>query len=638
MERNKRQGMTRREFLGSSAAVWGVLQASRAEAAAGFPGSNGRPLQAGEEATRAKARHTFDWKDEQFLLDGKPFQIISGSMHYPRVPRACWRDRMRKLRAMGLNTLCTYCFWDLHEPERGRFDFTGNLDVASYIRMAQEEGLWVLLRPGPYICSEWDFGGLPAWLLRAPNVKVRTTDPKFLKPAGEYLGRLGREVAGLQITQGGPIIMVQVENEYGSFGNDHAYMRTIRRLLRDAGLQVTLYTSDGSAAHELEGGTLPGVLSSINFGAGDALREFANFAKFRQGVPRMCGEYWVGWFDHWGEQHHEVPFDVGVKGLDWMLAQGISVNLYMAHGGTSFGFMSGANFDKAYQPDISSYDYDSPLDEAGRPTEKFFAFRETIKKYLPAGSQLPRLPTPVAELAIPRFGLGESAALADLLGKPVRAERPQTMEQLGQSFGFVLYRKNIARAGKGKLEINEARDYAVILQGGKRLGTLDRRLGQKSLQVELAAGQPLEILVENLGRTNFGPRMVDDRKGIVGFASWNGQELTGWEQYTLPMDNLERLKFSSGAKDAPAFYRGTLNLASVGDTFLDMRGWGKGYVWVNGHNLGRYWKIGPQQTLYVPAVWLQAGANTVIVLDLGPGGERSIEGLKDSVWETPGNN
>ena len=590
------------------------------------------------QARGTQSPHTFGWKGEQFLLDGKPFQIISGSMHYPRVPRAYWRDRMRKLRAKGLNTLCTYCFWNLHEPERGKFDFTGNLDVAAYIKTAQEEGLWVLLRPGPYICSEWDFGGLPAWLLRTPNIKVRTTDPKFLKPAGEYLQRLGREVAGLQITQGGPIVMVQVENEYGSFGSDHAYMSAIRRLIRDAGLQVTLYTSDGSEPRMLEGGTLPGVLSVINFGAGDAAREFANFAKFRQGVPRMCGEYWVGWFDHWGEQHHEVPFDVGVKGLDWMLGQGISVNLYMAHGGTSFGFMSGANFDKAYQPDISSYDYDSPLDEAGRPTEKFFAFRETIKKYLPKGTQLPRVPAPLAEIAIPRFGLGESAGLTDLLGKAGTAERPRTMEQLGQSYGFVLYRKAIERAASGKLEIAEARDYAVVWQGGKRLGTLDRRLGQKTLPVELAAGQPLEILVENMGRTNFGPRMVDDRKGIVGSVKLNGQVLTGWEHYTLPMENLERLKFSSAAKGAPAFYRGEFKLASVGDTFLDMRGWGKGYVWVNGHNLGRYWRIGPQQTLYVPAVWLRPGANTVIVLDLESGGGRSIEGLKDSVWETPGKN
>ena len=249
---------------------------------------------------------------------------------------------------------------------------------------------------------------------------------------------------------------------------------------------------------------------------------------------------------------------------------------------------------------------------------------------------MPRLAPPLAEMAIPRFGLRESAGLADLLDKPVRAERPQSMEQLGQRYGFVLYRKNIERATRGALEINEARDFAVVWQGPKRLGTLDRRLGQKTLHVDLAGGQPLEILVENMGRINFGPRMVDDRKGIVGTVTLNGEELTGWDQYALPMDNLERLRFSSAARNAPAFHRGTFKLASLGDSFLDMRGWGKGYVWVNGHDLGRYWKVGPQQTLFVPAVWLQKRENTVIVLDLDPGGERSIEGLKDSVWETPG--
>jgi beta-galactosidase len=318
-----------------------------------------------------------------------------------------------------------------------------------------------------------------------------------------------------------------------------------------------------------------------------------------------------------------------------MLGQGISVNLNMAHGGTSFGFMSGANFDKVYQPDISSYDYDSPLDEAGRPTEKFFAFRETIKKYLPAGTEVPRLPAMLPVIAIPRFGLKESAGLDDLLGKAVRSERPQTMEALGQSYGFILYRKGIERAESGKLEITNLRDYALISQDGKRLAALDRRLGRRSLQVELAAGQSLDLLVENMGRINFGPRMVDDRKGILGAVSLNRNELRGWEHYTLPMDNLERLKFTSGPRPAPAFYRGTFQLASTGDTFLDMRGWGKGYAWVNGRNLGRYWKIGPQQTLFVPAAWLKVGENTVMALDLEPGGTRSIEGLKDAIWETP---
>jgi len=623
--------LNRRKFLrgsGVALALWNLLCRVTNEE----EGASGPALL--PSGTAQAASHTFGYAGERFLLDGEPFLIISGEMHYPRVPRPYWRNRMRKMRALGLNTLCTYVFWNLHEPEPGLFDFTGNLDVAAYIRAAQEEGLWVILRPGPYICAEWDFGGLPPWLLRASDLKVRTADSRFLDAAAGYLKRVGEQLTPLQITRGGPIIMAQVENEYGSFGHDHDYMNAIRRIIRDAGFEVTLYTSDGADEKELQGGTLPDQPAAINFGQGEQSREFARLAKLRQGVPRMCGEYWDGWFDHWGEKHHVTSPEEAAQGVDWMLSRGISLNLYMVHGGTSWGFMSGANFDRSYQPDISSYDYDAPLDEAGRPTKKFFLIRQAIERYLPAGKKLPELPAASPVIEISPFQLTEAAGLADLLGKPVTSQRPQTMESLGQSYGFILYRTRIARAVKGLLEIEECRDYAVVLQGARRLGALDRRLKQQSLEVELEAGVPLDILLENMGRTNYGPHLWDDRKGIVGQIRLAGAVLTGWENYTLPMTNLSALRFSNSHMSRPAFLRGQFELSSLGDTFLDMRGWGKGYVWVNGHNLGRYWRIGPQQCLFLPAPWLNEGINQVIVLDIEPSDQRTLRGVKGPIWST----
>ena len=574
--------------------------------------------------------HTFSWRGEQFLLDGTPFLIRSGEMHYPRVPRPYWRDRMRKMRAMGLNTLCTYVFWNLHEPQQGKFDFSDNLDIAEYIRTAQSEGLYVLLRPGPYICTEWDFGGLPWWLL-ATDMKVRSADPRFLRAAALYIAQVGKQLAGLQIHRGGPILMVQVENEYGSYGSDHEYMGAIRHMIQDAGFDCQLSTSDGSGKSNLTGGTLDGVLSVINFGDGsNPEREFANFAAFRQNVPKMCGEFWYGWFDHWGEKHHVTSAAKGAAGVHWMLSNGISCNLYMAHGGSTFGYMAGANGDKVYEPDISGYDYDAPIDEAGRPNAKFNAMRDVLRKHLAPGEQLPELPPALPMISIPRFELSESAPLLSRLPKPSHAGPPMSMEQLGQDYGFVLYRHHPARAAKGSLEIGEVRDFAVV-----RGATLDRRLHQNKLDVDLAPGQPLDILVEGMGRINFGAQLVSDRKGIAGKVTLNGEELKDWEHFSLPLTDPEKWTFARNPDTGPSLYRGTFRLAALGDTFLDMRGWGKGLVWINGHNLGRYWRVGPQQSLFVPAPWLKTGANEAIVLDLLDGKTRSLEARTDAIYETP---
>jgi beta-galactosidase len=586
-------------------------------------------------AARAEVVHTFGWRGEHFLLDGKPFQIIAGDMHYPRVPRPYWRDRMRKMKAMGLNTLTTYVFWNLHEPKPGQFDFTGNLDIAAYVRIAQEEGLWVIVRPGPYVCTEWEFGGFPSWLLATPDLKVRSADPRFLKAASNYMTQVGRQLAPLQITRGGPVIMVQVENEYGSFGDDKVYLDAVRRMIVKGGFDVTLFTSDGDDK-KLTAGTLPDVLAVINFGAKSSPEQkFAVFDKFRQDVPRMCGEFWVGWFDSWGDKHETVPARNAAEGLDWMLSRGISVSIYMFHGGSTFGFMNGANQYQSYKPIISGYDYDSPLDEAGRPTQKFFALRDVIRKHLPAGTVLPELPAPLPLIEVPRFELKESASLFSALGRPVKSERPQPMESLGQNYGFILYRKRLGRAGSGKLEVIEARDYALVYQGDRRLGALDRRLKQNALEVELNGSESLDILVENMGRVNFGPNMLTDRKGITEKVTLAGEDLTGWEIYPLPFDDLSGLKFTSASKSGPAFHRGDFQLTSVGDTYIDMRGWGKGIVWVNGHNLGRYWRIGPQQSLFVPSGWLKKGRNEIVVLDLEEGRGRSVQGIKELIFETP---
>jgi beta-galactosidase len=573
---------------------------------------------------------TFAAGSDAFLLDGQPFLIRSGEMHYPRVPREYWRDRMRKMRSMGLNTLCTYVFWNLHEPQQGKFDFTGNLDVAEYIRTAQAEGLYVLVRPGPYICSEWDFGGLPWWLL-ATDMKVRSADLAFLRVAALYMNEVGKQLSPLQLQHGGPILMVQVENEYGSFGADHDYMGAVRHMIRDAGFDCQLYTSDGSDKSQLAGGTLDGVPSVINFGDGsNPEKEFAALASFRQNGPKMNGEFWYGWFDHWGEKHHVTPAALGAANVDWMLSRRISVNLYMAHGGSTFGYMAGANGGEKYEPDISAYDYDAPIDESGRPNAKFTAMRNVLRKYLAPGEQLPELPAPLPMIAIPKFDLDESAPLLARLPDATHIGPPISMEQLGQDYGFVLYRHHPTKAAKGTLQIGEVRDFAVV-----RGAYLDRRLKQNTLDVELTPGQPLDILVEAMGRINFGPLMVNDRKGIIGKVTLNGEELKEWEHYSLPLADPGRWSFASKPASGPTLYRGTFRLDSVGDTFLDLHSWGKGLVWINGHNLGRYWRVGPQQSLFVPAPWLKQGSNEAIVLDLLESKTRTLESHTDPIYDTP---
>ncbi len=578
--------------------------------------------------------HSVRIEGNQFELDGKPLQIISGEMHYARIPRPYWRDRLQKARAMGLNAVTTYVFWNLHEPKPGAYDFSGQLDVAEFVREAQQEGLYVLLRPGPYVCSEWDLGGLPAWLLSDPKMELRSNQEDFLRPVAKWLRRLGQELAPLQITRGGPIIAVQVENEYGSFGNDAAYMSRIRDSITTAGFNgVILYTADGPS--ELPRGTQPGLPAVDNFGPGEAESAFAALRAFRPGGPLMSGEYWDGWFDHWGEAHNVTDAKEQAQELDWMLSRGSSVSLYMFEGGTSFGFMAGANYDKAYQPDVTSYDYDAPLDEAGRPTPKYFAFRGVIMRHL-RGSDLPPVPGPIPMIEIPTFTLTKSVSLWKSLGRAIPSARPKTMEAVGQAYGYILYRTRVHGPAKASLVVNEVHDYATVFLNRARVGTLDRRLNQNRIPIDIPKGTCiLDILVENLGRINFGPKLRADRKGITGSVTLDGRALDGWEIYPLPMDDPAPLQFSRVSAQAPAFYRGTFDLRQTGDTFLDVSKLAMGVAWVNGHNLGRFWNIGPQQTLYVPGAWLKEGTNEVILFDLQDDGGAQLVGRREPILNQP---
>jgi beta-galactosidase len=581
--------------------------------------------------TNDSQAHVLRVNGDRFELDGKPIQIISGAIHYARVPRAYWRDRLRKARAMGLNTVETYVFWNLHEPEPGKFEFSGQDDVAEFIREAQQEGLYVILRPGPYVCAEWDFGGLPAWLLRDPGMEVRTSNPAFIAATTQWMHRLGQELAPLQSGNGGPIIAVQVENEYGSFGADHAYMEQIHHILLDSGFtKAMLYTADG--ADELERGSLPELPAVINFGTGDAKEEFAKLAKLRPHGPRMCGEYWDGWFDHWGDKHHTADAAAEAAELKWMLEQGYSVNLYMFHGGTSYGWMNGANSNGTnYEPDTTSYDYDAPVSESGALGPKFALFREVIQQV--TGKTPPALPAPALSYT-GSVSLKRAASLWDNLPAPTTSEQIRSMEDVGQSYGYILYRTTIAHAQSGDLRIDELHSYAQVYLDGAFVGTIDRRLGQSAMPLAIAHDNTrLDILVENTGRVNFGSKLPHERAGITHRVLLADKPLTGWQIYPLPMRNVSAMTYRSESCSGACFYQGSFRVDAPGETFVDTRSLGKGMVWINGQPLGRFWNIGPQGTLYLPAPWLKEGSNEIVVFDLSGKGNPTVPLVAQSVLD-----
>lgn len=580
---------------------------------------------------------TFEIGTRDFLLDEKPFVIRCGEIHFARVPREYWRQRLQMCRALGLNTVCVYLFWNFHEWEEGKFNWSGPADVAEFCRLAQEEGLWVLLRPGPYSCAEWEMGGLPWWLLRNEGIALRSSDPKFVGPATRYLKEVGRVLKSQQVTHGGPLLMVQVENEYGSYGEDTNYMGMMRQALLDGGFDVPLFACDPTWA--ITRAYRPDLFQVVNFGPGNAEKAFEALAKLQKTGPLMNGEYYPAWFDMWGRKHRTGAIEPLVADLEYMLTHRRSFSIYMAHGGTTFGMWSGA--DRPFSPDTSSYDYDAPISEAGWVTPKFKAIREVMARHLQPGEGIP-LPSPAALLIeIAPITLGQNAAMLENLPKPILRDEPATMEALGQSRGGMLYRTTLPAGPAGHIEAQAVHDFAWVTLDDEAIGVMDRRAQRYRVPVP-ARTKPMQLdfFLATMGRVNFGVE-VHDRKGIHGpirFVPSDGStvNLRGWRIYSFLLDQaqLESLKFGLAKKiSGPAFWRGELKVEKAGDTFLDLRGWGKGVVWVNGHCLGRFWNIGPTQTMYLPGTWLKPGSNEVIVYDLLGPKSPQLAGLKEPILD-----
>jgi beta-galactosidase len=583
-------------------------------------------LGGGARAAEMKAAHRFEIGESAFLLDGRPLQIRCGELHAARVPQEYWRHRLRMIKAMGLNTVCAYLFWNMHEPRPGEFNWSGQADVAAFCRLAQEEGLWVILRPGPYACAEWEMGGFPWWLLKHDDIKLRSRDPRYLEPAKRYLKEVGRVLGPLQVTQGGPILMVQVENEYGFYGKDAEYMGQLRQALLDAGFDVPLFACNPK--QHLRDGYRADLFPVVNFGS-DPKGGFEALREILPTGPLMCGEFYPGWFDTWGAPHHTGNTERYLADLGYMLEVGASFSIYMAHGGTTFGFFTGA--DRPFKPDTSSYDYDAPISEAGWVTPKFERSRTLLAKYLLPGETLPEPPARNPVISIAPVKAAAVARVLANLPAPLTDERPRTMELYDQAYGCILYRTQLPAGPAATLEAAAIHDVGQVFLDGERIGFTDRRSRNFRVQLpERSRPMTLDILVEAMGRVNFGVE-VHDRKGIhapltLAAAGQEPVELRGWEIFRLPLDQgmLDALTFepaqgSTTAAGAPAFWRATVKVDQPGDCFLDMRPWGKGFAWVNGHNLGRYWNIGPQQTMYIPGPWLKPGENEIIILDLlGP--------------------
>jgi beta-galactosidase len=561
--------------------------------------------------------HKFEFAGEEFRLDGKPFVMVSGELHPARIPVEYWQHRIRMAKAMGCNTIACYVFWNYHEPHEGQFDFsTENRDIARFVGLCAQEGLWVLLRPGPYVCAEWEFGGLPPYLLRTPDLKVRCMDPRYMAAAEHYLRALARIVKPLMWDAGGPVLMVQVENEYGSFGNDRTYMKRLREIWRSAGINGPFYTADGATTYMLEAGSLEGAAVGLDPGA--RAENFALAKRMRPGVPVFSAETYPGWLTHWGEKWARPSTEKLLAEVGFLLENKLSFNLYVVHGGTNFGFTAGANSGgEGYEPDITSYDYDAPIDEQGRPTAKYHALRELLGKY-GAGS-LPALPDPVPAMSLPPIPMRAHASLWANLGKAVDSVQPKPMEAYGQDYGVIVYETELIGRKNGKLTLTNLHDYATVFVDGKYAGKIDRREGEDSLELPKvdSATPKLTILVEAMGRINFAQFMID-RKGITDRATLNGMTLMNWKVYSLPLGAawVAVLKQSPAGGRPGVFFKGEFDVAKPADTFLDLSGYAKGIVWVNGRNLGRYWQIGPQKRLYCPGVWLKAGRNEITVFDL----------------------
>ena len=575
-----------------------------------------------------------------FLLNGQPFVVKAAELHYPRIPRPYWDQRIKMCKALGMNTICLYVFWNIHEQQEGKFDFTGNNDVAAFCRLAQKNGMYVIVRPGPYVCAEWEMGGLPWWLLKKKDIRLREDDPYFMARVKAFEAEVGRQLAPLTIQNGGPIIMVQVENEYGSYGVNKQYVSQIRDIVKASGFdKVTLFQCDWASNFENNG--LDDLLWTMNFGTGSNIdAQFKRLKQLRPETPLMCSEFWSGWFDKWGARHETRPAKAMVEGINEMLSKNISFSLYMTHGGTSFGHWAGAN-SPGFAPDVTSYDYDAPINEYGHATPKFWELRKTMQKYN-GGKRLPDVPKPAAPIiTIPKMTLTEFCPLDLGMSMPTTSHDIKSFEEMNLGWGAMFYTTKLPQIEKSsRLSLNEAHDYAQIFINNKFIGTIDRTKNEKSIKLPpVKQGATLTILIEAMGRINFG-RAVKDFKGITESVTIdteiNGHDvnyhLKNWVIVPIPdsyqnaqyaFDKLDETNrcFSPINFSSPSigYYRGYFNLKKVGDTFLNLEQWGKGQVYVNGHALGRFWRIGPQQTLYLPGCWLKKGRNEIIVMDIvGP--------------------
>ncbi len=597
-------------------------------------------------AQAAKDGGTFTTGNKTFLLNGKPFVVKAAELHYPRIPRPYWDNRIKMCKALGMNTVCLYVFWNIHEQQEGQFDFTGNNDVAEFCRLCQKNGMYVIVRPGPYVCAEWEMGGLPWWLLKKKDIRLREQDPYFMQRVEIFEKEVGKQLAPLTIQNGGPIIMVQVENEYGSYGVDKAYVGAIRDIVRKSGFdKVSLFQCDWSSNFLNNG--LDDLTWTMNFGTGANIDDqFAPLGQVRPNAPKMCSEFWSGWFDKWGANHETRPAEDMIANIDEMLSKNISFSLYMTHGGTSWGHWAGAN-SPGFAPDVTSYDYDAPISESGQTTDKYWKLRKAMAKYADGG-KLAKVPATIKSMNVPAFEFTEVAPLFSNLPEAKNENCIKTMEDYDQGFGSILYRTTLPEIPAGTtIKVKDAHDYAQIFIDGTYIGKLDRRNGEKELELPACKkGARLDILVEAMGRINFG-RAIKDYKGItdkveVSFDTDGNTctyDLKKWTVYNINDTyslyknmTFRKLASSKDVKDEkgqrqPGVYRATFNLKKTNDTFLNFETFGKGLVYVNGVALGRIWEIGPQQTLYVPGCWLKKGQNEVIVFDVVGPTEAKSEGL-----------
>lgn len=612
-------------------------------------GSLGIPMMAVSSAV-GETSGKFEAGNGTFLLNGEPFVVKAAELHYPRIPKPYWDQRIKLCKALGMNTICLYTFWNSHEPKEGEFDFTGQNDLREFIKLCEENDMKVILRPGPYVCAEWEMGGLPWWLLKKKDIKLRENDPYFLERVDKFQQAVADQVSDLTVDKGGPIIMVQVENEYGSYGADKEYVGNIRDMLRkNFGDDVTLFQCDWSSNFELNG--LEDLIWTMNFGTGANIdQQFARLKELRPESPLMCSEFWSGWFDKWGANHETRPAADMIDGIDEMLSKGISFSLYMTHGGTNWGHWAGAN-SPGYAPDVTSYDYDAPISESGQTTPKFWELRNTLAKYYD-GKKLPDVPKTIKPIAIKQFNFTEVAPLFPNLPESKKDKDIKTMEEYDQGFGSILYRTTLPELKDGGLlTINDAHDYAQIFIDGKYIGKLDRRNGEKELKIPACKnGAQLDILIEAMGRINFG-RAIKDFKGITKNVTVTEDrsghkfvcDLKNWEVFNLEdtpefyesMEYMPIGAFTPGENGRLPIgvYKGTFNVSKPSDTFLNFETWGKGLVYVNGHGIGRIWEIGPQQTLYVPGCWLKKGENEIMVFDIVGPKEAVAEGLTEPLLD-----